>query len=876
MSLAKPLADLPAGPAAMPAVPRWKRQNYLLWISMVTAVMVLAMGLLLVNQLVQKQAIQESARQRVDSVTALVFYAERELLRLQRELAVQLASPHPIDRDRLQLRYDIFLSGIRWLRDSPSMLALAGRPQYSGVLPKLATLLVQADAVFAKPVLVSAELRDVLAQLDAMQIDLMALSSAASSVESTQFETLADKMLVQSNLILGLAVLQIALLLLASVALVVRQRHQLQEQRAMQAMNEALRQERGKAEAANLAKSQFLANMSHELRTPFNGILGMLQILQTTGLNLRQQDCTSKMERATTSLLALINDILDFSKVESGKLVVNLAPFCLDQLLRDLSEILCAAAGSEQVEVMFDIDPQLDGLLLGDSFRLQQVLTNLASNAVKFTAKGFVVLAARRLEGAVGQAGRVEFSVRDSGIGIAREHQDAIFSAFTQAEASTTRQYGGTGLGLAISQRLVELMGGRLALQSALGSGSCFSFALDLPDVTPAAPVPGTALPEPAVPGPRWGRLPGRRLAGMRILLVEDNLLNQQVAQELLSLEGAQVTIAAHGQLGVAAVAAANPPFDVVLMDLHMPVMDGYGATRAIRLTQDKSRLPIIALTANALASDREACLAAGMNDHIGKPFDMGKLVSLLIRSTAARMPQPVPAAAPGVALPEPTGLYLAGLEVAGLEVGRALARMAGARPLYVRTARDFSASLAGLVPALRATRLAGDQALLRLQLHNLKGHAATLGASALAQQAAALEALHPSGFAAGPFEALLQALEPLAQSTREHLQQAITVLESAAADGAPAGQAPLDLSAARAVLVELVALLENADLDALRCFARGRSVLEPLPADFCAQLERALQDLDLAVALALCTDALRDRSAVPDQASGGQQGPQA
>jgi signal transduction histidine kinase/DNA-binding response OmpR family regulator/HPt (histidine-containing phosphotransfer) domain-containing protein len=803
------------------------------------------------------------------------------------------------------------------------------------------------------------------------------------------------------------------LLLVASVALVVRQQRQVQEQGALAAMNEALRRERGNADAANLAKSQFLANMSHELRTPFNGILGMLQILQSTGLSRRQQDCASKMERATASLLALVNDILDFSKVESGKLELNLEPFRLDRLLRDVSEILSAGtgAGSGQVDVMYDIDPGLPAVLQGDALKLQQVLINLASNALKFTPQGFVVLAVRWLDGAPGQAARVEFSVRDSGIGIASAHQAHIFSAFTQAEASTTRQYGGTGLGLAISRRLVELMGGKLALQSTPGSGSCFSFALQLPAPATATPDRGDGLPALALPAAHmrvlavddnpvsqdivgricghWGwpvtladsaaaalalvqqghaaqqpfqlilldwHLPGmdgwalvrsirqlalpegsppptivmltgtgrdrlaqqpeqdqgllnavlvrpftatqlreaaldggapesrlrrsqrrrgrgNRLAGIRVLVVEDNRLNQQVAQELLSLEGAQVAIAANGQLGVEAVLAADPPFHVVLMDLQMPVLDGYGATRAIRQTLDPQQLPIIAMTANAMASDREACLAAGMNEHIGKPFDLGKLVSLLIRSTGA-MPSAPPQAAdtePDAApLPELAGLDLDGLDVDGLDVdgldvAGALMRMSGLRPLYVRAAQDFSASLDGLVPALRATLHAGDLAALRRQLHTLKGNAATLGANALSQQAAALEALHHSGFPAGRCEALLQVLEPLASSTRASLQRAMERLDDRApADATQAGGATLDWPAARTVLLELVALLKNADMDALLCFAQGRSALEPLPADFCTQLDLALQDLELESALSLCNAALADGAAVP------------
>jgi len=281
--------------------------------------------------------------------------------------------------------------------------------------------------------------------------------------------------------------------------------------------------------------------------------------------------------------------------------------------------------GDKPVALRFEVDPDVPRVLLGDDMRLQQVLINLGGNAIKFTSQGEVVLRVRQLErGATDTL--LEFAMQDSGIGIALENQAHIFSGFSQAEASTTRRFGGTGLGLSISSRLVTLLGGTLQLNSVAGQGSTFYFQLRFPlaSLPPAklpAPTEGDGVPEKA-----------KRLQGLRILVVEDNKINQMVAKGLLAKEGADITMADNGELGVAAVAAAQPLFDAVLMDVQMPVMDGYAATRVIRQELGLAALPIIAMTANAMASDRVACLDAGMNDHVGKPFDLDNLVATLLR----------------------------------------------------------------------------------------------------------------------------------------------------------------------------------------------------------------------------------------------------
>jgi len=381
------------------------------------------------------------------------------------------------------------------------------------------------------------------------------------------------------------------------------------------------------AQAASTAKSQFLANMSHEIRTPMNAVLGMLTLLRKTELSPKQADYAAKSESAAQSLLGLLNDILDLSKVEAGKMTLDPQPFGLQQLMSDVQVVVHAYIGTKPVELRLQAANDLPARVRVDAMRLKQVLINLCGNAVKFTPQGEVALSIDLVDRTDSQA-MLKFAVQDNGIGIAPENQAKIFSGFTQAEASTTRRFGGTGLGLAISQRLIELMGGKLELQSALGRGSRFYFTLTLPLVAD----------EPAVAAPLADDTAAAsdtgKLAGLRILVAEDNFVNQQIASELLGGEGAVVTLANHGQEALDLIAAAPEPFDVVLMDMQMPVMDGLTATVQIRTTQDATALPIVAMTANAMDTDREACLAAGMNDHVGKPFNMAHLVKVIRQVT--------------------------------------------------------------------------------------------------------------------------------------------------------------------------------------------------------------------------------------------------
>jgi PAS domain S-box-containing protein len=727
-----------------------------------------------------------------------------------------------------------------------------------------------------------------------------------------------------------------------------------------------LRQAKSSADRANKAKSEFLANMSHEIRTPMNAILGLTYLLTKTALSAQQHDYAVKIEGAAKSLLGILNDILDFSKVEAGKIVLEQSPFKLDEVLRNLAVILSANAQDKDVEVLFRIDPAVPAELVGDALRLQQVLINLGGNAIKFTEHGVVMVAVKARRTGGDRVG-LQFSVRDTGIGIPRDKLATIFEGFSQAEASTSRRFGGTGLGLAISRRLVGLMGGELTVASEAGHGSEFRFSVEfgrccsLPQ-EPPRPVPSlhvlivddnatarevlgdmavslgwsvealdsgeaalarmadrTARPFDLVlldwrmPGlsgidtarrirelerdgrrrnllvmvtahgrdalaesadlldgfltkpatasmlldmaadvtqggavrPRPGRVSKRRLAGLRLLLAEDNAINQQVAREILEGEGAEVVIASHGGEAVARVRESR--YDAVLMDVQMPEMDGYQATHVLR-EQGYADLPIIAMTANALASDRDECLRQGMNDHVAKPIDVEALIATLGRhcslaadgagTEAAETPQP-PA------------------DAEGIELEPALVRIGGDRGLYARIGRQFIEQQADAAGAIARSLEAGDRPQAIRLAHTLKGLAAALGARALVEPAAQLEAALQGGAEPSGVAAELERLAAALAATLPELERVAGQLSPRPPP--PSAAEPFDRNRLRDGLAELAALLADDDLAAVDCFERIAGRFPPAWSEPAAALRAALEGLDLAAARVRC-EVLRRR----------------
>ena len=726
----------------------------------------------------REKTLREATRYNLSWVAS---QAINETLRLELTAAKLSSLPTSDQIERLKTRLDILFNRLGILNDGLIAEYVTENPEEQEVLDRLGRTLRQVDALVSRILEpgVASEIVELLAPLEAR------LSNFAASTHRYDSEQLDDDhrdlfrlhwmfSAFAAGLILS-GLMLVGRLLIQTRA--VRQAHG-----KMRIMADDLHRAKEQAETANEAKSRFLATMSHELRTPLNGVLGMLELLLRSRLKIKQQHYVQTARRSAENLLSIISGILDLSKIEAGMLDLEYHEFDLRGQIQQVVDLFGATARDKGIRLVSFLPANVPTHLIGDSARLRQILINLIGNAMKFTERGEVVVRISLISAAPDEA-FVRFEVQDTGIGIAEEYLSHIFSAFSQADTSTTRRFGGSGLGLNIAKQFCEMMGGSMEVTSQPGVGSTFAFSARFKQQLNTVMI-GSSLDnveqadaEPAQPAEASPSHSDEAMwPDLRVLLVEDSPVNAEVAGGFLDSLGCQVDYAENGRLALDKLAERD--FDVIFMDCQMPVLNGFEATAAIRdrERQSERRTPIVALTANAVSGDREKCLRAGMDGYLPKPFTREQLCAALHGvfvddgDFAANHASPQPAPASPAPIPS-AGV----IDESVLTVLRQFERM-GRPDIVSRTIRLYLDSAPQLVKQLRQGAISGDALALKSASHTLKSSSANVGALSLASRCRELEATILSGAvsdAAPLVDAVVEEFRTVRTALSERLERA-------------------------------------------------------------------------------------------------------
>ncbi|MEO5732354.1 MAG: response regulator [Rubrivivax sp.] len=766
--------DRRRAPSTPPAARAWPS-----WLSWVGVGMLVALVAVAVAQARQFALLRQALAPEEDLVVVGVLQTESDYLQLRERWRAApqaaAAATTAASADALRQSYQSWKNRLEPLRTESARDPAGSAGTRAKALAGIDAFIATADAVFVitAPTGVKDDaVAGLLPALEALEPHLRSLSDDAA-VQLTQRSQQRVQAL-GSQRVLGVALtVFLSGLTLAFAALSLHQVRLLRRRRQVyDTLADELRQARRDAVASGRAKSAFLANMSHEIRTPFQGLMGMLSLLRETGLNPRQTGYLHTATESADHLLALLNDILDMSQLESGRMTLMPAPLDLRALLREVESLLRPRASAKHLALHLEIDPALPERMLADATRVKQILCNLVSNAIKFSDRGAVVLDAH-LAPELDGVPMIEISISDDGIGMDDATVARLFNRFMQADTTTARRHGGSGVGLEIARRLAQLMDGDIGVRSKPGIGSRFTLRL------PAHPVPASNSPALALlPDlPDAAANPARR--PLQVLVAEDHPTNRQVMAALLESMGHQAHFAVNGHEAV--LAAQRQRFDLLLMDLHMPLLDGIGATRAIRALPDPalSTVPIVALTADAFEETRERCLVAGMNDFLTKPISLQSLRTSLRRlfgSAQAGLPDPAPHPDRTAGGPGPAARVEAPADhqpklVDGASVRMLLQAMPAER--YRALVANFLDQGPDTVMHLRAAVRDAQPLELRVNAHAARGAALNLGLSALAATA---EALHEgaSHLPAHEIARLVQRYETQLPTTR----QAVKALE--------------------------------------------------------------------------------------------------